>query len=306
MTAARTLSAGAQGTQGARGGRQEPILLEVLLRERQWHRYGIFRVEYEKAAKALDRHLIGTVPSRAQLHRWIAGELRRLPYVDHCRVLEAMLPGHTAEELFSPAPPKPLFVQPDSPLEPAETHAMADVAAVFTSRSDFTSSIPSHRLFGEAEGVRAVGLSLNLICQQFSDRSLRTLIGGGGTLHCLFLDPTGEAMRAREREEGHPPGYLAALTRLNIELLQRLRDGLPAEARRRLTLATYDETIRFNIILIDGPSGRAGVVQPYLPTARGLDAPTLYLRPGTATTGGGLLLVFDRVFTELAERSHVV
>ncbi|MFE7744888.1 hypothetical protein [Nocardia sp. NPDC057455] len=51
-------------------------------------------------ACAVDQELQGTAPSRGQLHRWLGGELKGLPYPDHCRVLEAMFPGWTAEALF--------------------------------------------------------------------------------------------------------------------------------------------------------------------------------------------------------------
>ncbi|MDQ7910206.1 hypothetical protein RB614_37495 [Phytohabitans sp. ZYX-F-186] len=57
-------------------------------------------MEYDKAARKIDPQLVGTWPSRAQLHRWLSGNLKGLPYPDHCRILEAMLPGHTAQQLF--------------------------------------------------------------------------------------------------------------------------------------------------------------------------------------------------------------
>lgn len=83
---------------------ERPILLKVLLRRRHWQRYGTFCAEYDKAARRVDDRLVGTWPSRAQLHRWLSGHLRGLPYPDHCRVLEQIFPGHTAEALFSPCP----------------------------------------------------------------------------------------------------------------------------------------------------------------------------------------------------------
>src|SRR5579875_1341688 len=86
-----------------RGMPDQPILLKVLLRERHWQHYATFCAEYDKAATRVDPDLTGTYPSRAQLHRWLSGALRGLPYPDHCRVLEDMLPGWTAEQLFQPA-----------------------------------------------------------------------------------------------------------------------------------------------------------------------------------------------------------
>jgi len=78
----------------------EPVALKVLLHERHWT-YGTFSTEYDKAAKALDPRLSRTAPSRAQFQRWLAGDLRRQPRPDACRVLEALFPGWTVEQLFA-------------------------------------------------------------------------------------------------------------------------------------------------------------------------------------------------------------
>src|SRR5215469_16720991 len=83
--------------------REQPVMLKTLLRERHWHNNSTFCAEYDKAARQVDPRLAGTYPSRAQLHRWLSGTLRSLPYADHCRVLEEMFPGWTAEQLFQPA-----------------------------------------------------------------------------------------------------------------------------------------------------------------------------------------------------------
>ncbi|MCO5988605.1 hypothetical protein NE235_21085 [Actinoallomurus spadix] len=68
--------------------------------ERHWQTHRTFNAEYDKAARKVDPSLVGTGPSRAQLHRWTAGQVKGLPYSDHCRVLEKMFPGWTAEQLF--------------------------------------------------------------------------------------------------------------------------------------------------------------------------------------------------------------
>jgi hypothetical protein len=114
----------------------------------------------------------------------------------------------------------------------------------------------------------------------------------------LFLDPDGQAIRAREAEEGHSEGTLTMLTTLNITMLTRLRDRLDPETTKRLELRVYDETIRFNILILD--RGLC-IVQPYLPQARGVDSPTLVIADNTAADG--LFPVFDQVFTDMWERS---
>ncbi len=89
---------------------EHPTVLAVLLEGRGLHRYGSFCAAYHQAAGALDKQLARSVPSRAQFHRWLTGELRGLPYTDHCRVLEHMLAGYSAQQLSPPAQtgPSPL------------------------------------------------------------------------------------------------------------------------------------------------------------------------------------------------------
>src|SRR5512142_516509 len=81
-----------------------PTRLKALLYQRHWQTYRTFQAEYDRAAKTIDPKLVATWPSRAQLHRWMAGELRGLPYPEHCRILEAMFPGFTAAQLFEADP----------------------------------------------------------------------------------------------------------------------------------------------------------------------------------------------------------
>jgi hypothetical protein len=51
----------------------------------------------------------------------------------------------------------------------------SDVSAVYASRSEFISSMPPHTLLDNATKIRSCGLSLNLLCQQYADHSLRQL-----------------------------------------------------------------------------------------------------------------------------------
>jgi hypothetical protein len=283
----------------------QPTLLAALLEDKGLQRYGSFRLAYEKAARSLDRARGGTAPSRAQFHRWLTGDLRGLPHTDHCRVLEHLLTGYSSAQLFKPcpdgipAPAKDDLAQAGVGLLVAA--GVADVAAVFASRSEFAASIEPRALFDGASQIRACGLSLNLICQQVPDQQLRRMLAEGTQIACLFLDPDGEAIKAREREEEYTAGHLAGLNNINIQVMTRLRDHLPPEARERLCLGVYDETIRFNIILV---GDQTCVAQPYLPRARGIDAPTLLIRRNSIP--GGLYPVFEQVYDAIAERSRQI
>ncbi|GAA2866477.1 hypothetical protein Acy02nite_38400 [Actinoplanes cyaneus] len=104
----------------------------------------------------------------------------------------------------------------------------------------------------------------------------------------------GTAIRQRETEEGMTPGHLGSLTTLNLQGILRVRDRLPAETRDRIEVATYDQTIRVNIVLIDDA---VCVAQPYLPHSRGVEAPTMVIKRRWPTAG--LYPVFERTFEEL-------
>lgn len=172
---------------------------------------------------------------------------------------------------------------------------LLDVAAVFATRSEFCSRLPPHDLLDGARTVDVAGLSLNLLCQQYPEDALRQQLEQGATYRCLFLEPGGEAIAAREREENYPGGHLSALTEMNLRILtDRVAGRLSDEARARLLVATYDVLPRFNLLFVDH---RLAVIQPYLPFHRGVEAPTILLR--RQRTVPCLFPTFEQIFDEL-------
>ncbi|MET0496076.1 MAG: DUF5919 domain-containing protein [Actinoplanes sp.] len=189
---------------------------------------------------------------------------------------------------------------PSQPSREAPGDHYGDVEAVYTNRSEFTSKMPPHALFDCATDIRAAGLSLNLICQQYADTELARLVQNGARLRLLFLDPAGCAIRQREVEEGQTPGILGSLTTLNLQGVLRVRDRLPAEVRDRIEVSTYDQTIRVNITLINET---LCIAQPYLPYARGVESPTMVIK--NRRPNAGLYSVFERTFNELWDGGQV-
>jgi hypothetical protein len=186
------------------------------------------------------------------------------------------------------------------PRQASEPSDYGDVTAVYATRSEFMSRMPPHALLDGASQIRASGLSLNLICHHYADNRLIDLINRGARLRLLFLDPDGQAIGAREREEGYAPGHLSMLTTLNIQnMLRRVRDRVEPQARANLEVAVYDETVRFNILLLDD---RLCIAQPYLPELRGVDSPTLVMRPRAGTDG--LFTTFNTLFDRLWQRAQ--
>jgi hypothetical protein len=177
----------------------QPTRLKVLLQERHLQEHRAFNREYDRVAGAIDRSLVGGGPSKATFYRWLSGNLQTLPYPVHCQVLEKMLPGWAARDLFAAADGQQAASSTTSRAE-AVDDGLAGVTAVFVTRSEFAHAIPPHRLFDEANSVDAAGLSLNVLCQQYPDRSLRALLARA-RLRLLFLDPDGDSIKRRTAEE---------------------------------------------------------------------------------------------------------
>ena len=127
-----------------------------------------------------------------------------------------------------------------------------DVTAVYATPVGVHVRLRPHGLLDDARHIRAAGLSLNLICHHYADNRLVDLINRGTHMRLLFLDPEGNAIRVREQEEGYTAGHLSALTDLNIQnILRRVRDRVDPAVRDNLQVCVYDETIRFNVLLLD-------------------------------------------------------
>jgi hypothetical protein len=101
----------------------KPVVLKVLLQHRHLQTHRAFCREYDKVAAKADPTLRGGWPSKAQFYQWLSGELVRLPYPDHCRILESMFPDWKVDQLFQvheggidfvPEPPVPQTQTPVS------------------------------------------------------------------------------------------------------------------------------------------------------------------------------------------------
>lgn len=92
--------------------RAHPTLLKALVVTRRWRTHATFAREYARAAAGVDESLVRSAPGREQYERWLSGRVKTMPYPHHCQVLEAMFPGHRAEDLLAPPPVQPPPVRP--------------------------------------------------------------------------------------------------------------------------------------------------------------------------------------------------
>lgn len=234
-------------------------VLRAVLQKRHLASYLDFIQAYDRCAETVDPLLVGRGPTKTQFYRWCAGELLQLPRAHHCRILEVMLPTWTAEELFA------------KNMADESAPDRSSVVAVRPSRIISPGVWPLESLFDGVQDIAVAGISLNVLCQQTSDRQLVRVLESGARVRALFLDPDGAHMAIREREIGYTPGALQTMTALNMRALQRLRSTVAPDAADRLEIRTYDEPPRFHLIIVN--SFRC-VVAPYLPDRRGVDSPS--------------------------------
>lgn len=271
-------------------------VLKALLQQRHLQTVAAFNREYDRIAKKVDPDLIGYGPKRAQFYRWLSGDISGLPYPDHCRILQQMFPSWTTAELFEQysGSPDELRRSQQPALSPISGEpGLAGIEAVFSNRLEFFRAMPPQELLKTARKIDMAGLSLNMLCQQYSDSEILRLLENGSVIRCLFLDPNGKSIRSREVEEGHSAGLLTNLTDTNIRTLERVHRRIAADASGSLQIRTYDQPLRFNITIIDST---ICIIQPYLPMARGVESPTFVARKSEET---GILEIFAEVFESM-------
>lgn len=275
-------------------------LLKALLRQRHLQTVAAFNREYDRLARRIDPAIVGCGPRKAQFYRWLSGDIGGLPYPHHRRVLQEMFPEWSIEELFGSHPDNQPAqdrrhrdsVQPAP--QPARQRA-SEVEAVFRNRADFVQDMPPQRIFRSAHSIDMVGISLNLFCQQCSDSDVIQLLENGTEIRCLFLDPAGDSIRAREAEEGHAPNTLSDLTSLNIRTLERILGRTGHYTPGSIHVRTFDEPPRFNLVIIDT---ELCIMQPYLPQGRGVESPTFVMRKsGGPAVFDTFVSVFDTLWT---------
>lgn len=186
------------------------IALKVLLRQRHLQGLTAFIKEYNKLARDLDRDLVGSGPSKAQFYRWLSGDVRSLPYAHHCRILEAMFPGWTAEQLFAPyeevkfAPAREATgaAQKPEPSTPAAGFP-TELVAYYPHRAEVANSLWMDLLAGASKSIDLFANASLFLPEDNPDSIgiLKEKAASGTRVRILLADPNDPAMDLRGREE---------------------------------------------------------------------------------------------------------
>ena len=240
---------------------EQPIRLKHLLQQRHWQTYRTFCTEYEKAAKEVDPSLVKSWPSRAQLHRWLSGELKGLPYPDHCRVLEKMFSGWTATELFDPYTPDPIDDQTisgglESGRQPDDSPFARydlDVDVLLDLTEEDNRSV-AQRIRRARSIFFAAHTGYNAMVSQYQV-AVREAVRKGSTLRVVISDSNGPLMKQAKltkrlcpsiRQEGEILDVIEACNRHQTEAVKA---GHPAD---NVQIRLYQGPPSMNVLIVDG------------------------------------------------------
>ncbi|MGH3796550.1 MAG: hypothetical protein ACRDR6_29645 [Pseudonocardiaceae bacterium] len=173
------------------GTPQESTLLKVLLKQRHWQKHETFAREWNKVAKTIDPVLVGSCPSRSQFYRWLSGQIGAAPHPDACRILEAIFPGYSVEQLFQSARTaqdhKPITTVPPLTTPPLASAAASDTSQAPPQPVEVSSSSDLDRL--AATGYEAADAQIGSINDissllvanlALSTAIARSILGGKG------------------------------------------------------------------------------------------------------------------------------
>ncbi|MFD5089700.1 XRE family transcriptional regulator [Amycolatopsis thailandensis] len=256
-----------------------PIVLKVLLRGRHLQSYRAFCREYDKVAEKVDKSLRGSFPSKAQFYRWLSGELVGLPYADHCRILEAMLPGWQAEQLFEfhdggiefvPEPTaSPTSQATNPPSSAMEPRGNPEVVEVFSHRSAIPADLWTRLLDDSGERIDILCLAaLFLVERPTFAKHIKQKASDGAKIRLLFGDPDADEATKRSEEERLDARTVSARIRNALAFLRPL-DGVPGVEARLHTTTLYNSVFRFDDEM---------VINTHVYGLPGAHAPALHLR----------------------------
>lgn len=190
------------------------ILLKVLLRQRHIQGHAAFCREYDKVAAKIEPELRRSWPKKAQFYRWLAGDLTRLPYGDHCRILEAMFPEWSAEQLFQPyigsfayvpRPTDGAVKQLPAPSSeaPPQLCAPPEFVALYAHRADTPKELWLNLLRGATKHIDLFA-NASLFLPEDNPEAISLLkakAAEGVAIRVLMGDPKAPAAALRGREE---------------------------------------------------------------------------------------------------------
>lgn len=273
----------------------EPTLLKALLRVRHWQKRETFAQQWDSVAKTIDSRLVGSCPAHAQFYRWLRGSVRSMPHPDACRILEAMFPGWTVQQLFQPVRlsrskllPAPTVESNNHSIMNAIATGLDDRMMIQTELEESRSGSPdlvaayamrglisrpkwNEAICGAKKHLWLYGMAeLGYALDDSVPKILEAAVGNGCEIRVLLLDPDYPGTAGIDADEGSPPGTLAARIRSSLMRFQQISK----ECGPAMHVRVYNAPPTVSIVRGDDRM----IVTPYLRFFVGSNSPSLELQ----------------------------
>jgi hypothetical protein len=200
-------------------------LLRELLRQRHWQTYATFCRRYDEAARRTDPALVGRWPSRGQFARWLSGDLKGIPHPDHCRVLEAMFPGLTAQQLVATTAPDAVSPLPLAAVPPAAHLIAAPLPATHLHVAPRQAGGDPPRTPAAVPAVTPIG---HQAVRRLSPEPQSSVRGGGAVAPGLHGEPAADPVLPLPEE-------IAMTTEESARFVRSARGAVDADVLDQLT-----------------------------------------------------------------------
>lgn len=159
--------------------------------------------------------------------------------------------------------------------EPSIAGTSSEIEKVFLRRSYMNKLWDFSRMILIAKKIECLGISNNELTLGMDEESLRMALKHGLNLELLFLDPSKNCTKEREREEGQAKNTIKNNTNATLSFVKRLRRSLPESVRNNLNFYTYNLVPRMNMIFLDE---KHLLLQYYANAVPGASNPCFYIK----------------------------
>ena len=176
-----------------------------------------------------------------------------------------------------------------------------DTACVFRDRTSFNNSIGHQKLFKNAVSIKGLGISLNEAIINWGIRDIVEKVKEEKFKEfcLLFLDPEGESIKNREKDEypNSTRNPIINVTNTNISITEEIFAQVKDIGKFHYKL--YDKFSNLNFYIIDN---HYIILQNYLPGFRGQECPVFVIK--NEGTQHGLFNLYLEVFERLWKNAY--
>ncbi len=168
---------------------------------------------------------------------------------------------------------------------------------VFGTRDDMTYQKLFEKELRRCAAIDIIGIGNSQITEKEMSPLLLEAVGVRRvSLRVLFLDPEGDCVKMRDKDEGYKRGWIAEQVRQHCRHFERLREEIGKKyphSKQLIKYAYHDSYPTTNAIFFDG---KAMFIQPYFYSIRGRANPIVYFHAQHSKIVASLAMEFEAMW----------